>query len=228
MCVRLGGPVAFTNEVKKIVQDYAFGHIGTFQWHKDFFDFIKDVTLAERLAEEFMAARFVYKILEGLEAKEWQMRTQIRTQVLSYASIYEAVLHHVLFDLLPADPKVVSLTRFPTNKKTSIPAEHQKMLQRYLSHDGKKIIPTYETIGKTDKNKVRFGSKAKCAFALGFINEKLKDELIEIYEARNTIHIHAEIKKSLKYQLDLSRRAYLRMEPFRNQIKKRLKTMALI
>jgi hypothetical protein len=220
--------VAFTNEVKKAVEDYALGHLGDFNWHQKFFDFVKDATLASRLAEEFMAARFVYKILEGLKAKDWLMRTQIRTQILSYASIYEAVIHHILFDRLPSDPKVMALTRFPTNKGISIPAEHQRILQKYLSHDGKKIIPTYETTGRTDKSKVRFDSKAKCAFALGFIKEKLKDELVEIYEARNTIHIHAEIRKSLKYQLDLSRRAYMRMEPFRDQITERLRKMALI
>ena len=46
----------------------------------------------------------------------------------------------------------------------------------------------------------------------------LRDELIEFYDARNAIHIHAEIRKSLNYQLDLSRRAYLRMQPFKEQL----------
>jgi hypothetical protein len=50
------------------------------------------------------------------------------------------------------------------------------------------------------------------------IDDWLKDEIIEFYEARNAIHIHAEIRKSLDYQLDLSKRAYRRMEPFIEQI----------
>jgi hypothetical protein len=87
-----------------------------------------------------------------------------------------------------------------------------------LDHDGKKIIPTYEAIGRTDESKVRFDKKAECAEALGLIEGWLKDELVEFYEARNAIHIHAEIRKSLDYQLDLSKRAYLRMQPFKDQL----------
>ncbi|WP_201049432.1 hypothetical protein [Aliivibrio fischeri] len=91
-------------------------------------------------------------------------------------------------------------------------------MEKELEHDGKTIIPTYIGVGHTDITKVRFDSKAKCAFKLGLIDEWLKDEIIEFYEARNAIHIHAEIRKSLDYQLDLSKRAYRRMEPFIEQI----------
>lgn len=92
------------------------------------------------------------------------------------------------------------------------------LLEKYLEHDGKKIIPTYLSTGRTDESKVRFDKKAECATTLGLIKPWLKDELIEFYEARNAIHIHAEIRKSLDYQLDLSKRAYLRMQPFKEQI----------
>ena len=53
---------------------------------------------------------------------------------------------------------------------------------------------------------------------MGLIEDWLKEDIIEFYEARNAIHIHAEIRKSLEYQLDLSKRAYMRMEPFTDQI----------
>jgi hypothetical protein len=69
---------------------------------------------------------------------------------------------------------------------------------------------------------VRFDRKAECAFQLGFIEDWLRDDLIEFYEARNSIHIHAEIRKSLKYQLDLSRDAYRRLQPFKEQISSKL------
>jgi len=35
---------------------------------------------------------------------------------------------------------------------------------------------------------------------------------------RNAIHIHAEIRKSLDYQIDLSKKAYKRMQPFKHQV----------
>jgi hypothetical protein len=211
--------MAFDQGIKQAVDDYAWAHINDETWHASFFDFIDDQKLATRLGEEFISARYIYKILEGLEAKDWLLRAQIRIQVLSYASIYEAAIHHILFNNLRTEAQVVSLTEFPMKKQISISAASMRVLEAHLEHDGKKIIPTYEGVGKTDETKVRFDRKAECAFQLGIITDWLRDELIEFYEARNAIHIHAEIRKSLNYELDLSRRAYFRMQPFKDQIK---------
>ncbi|MFF1883418.1 hypothetical protein ACFVVC_18340 [Pseudarthrobacter sp. NPDC058196] len=214
----MGVSVVFNNDVKSAIEEYVNVHIGDENWHADYFSFISDSKLAARLGEEFNSARYIYKMLEGVGADGWLLRAQIRIQILQYASIYEAVIHHILFDELATDPAVVALTEFPTNKKISIPAASQAQLEKHLSHDGKEIIPTYEAIGKTSSTKVRFDNKANCASLLGIITEDLRDDLIDIYEARNAIHIHAEIRKSLDYQLDLSKRAYRRMKPFRDQI----------
>jgi len=210
----------FDNETKRKVDDYARAHINNEDWHNSYFDFIDDVQLARRLGEEYNAARYIYKLLEGLEVTDWLLRAQIRLQVLSYASIYEASLHHILFSNLAGDPQTVALTEFPVKKEISIPSASMAVLQTHLEHDGRRIIPTYQGIGKTDETKVRFDKKAECACTMGIIDEWLKDELIEFYEARNSIHIHAEIKKSLNYELDLSKRSYWRLQPFKEQITK--------
>lgn len=210
--------MAFEQSVKNQISQYVGAHIADEDWHVAYFDFIGEPRLAKRLGEEFISIRYVYKLLEGLEADEWLLRAQIRMQVLSYASIYEAIIHHILFDVLTAQPQVVALTEFPTKKRISIPPASLALLEKHLEHDGKKIIPTYEVIGRTDKSKVRFDKKAECAEALGLIEGWLKDELVEFYEARNAIHIHAEIRKSLDYQLDLSKRAYWRMQPLKDQL----------
>lgn len=217
----------FSSKVKDAIATYVGSHIASEQWHRDFFGFVNNPALARRLGDEFLSARFVYKVFEGLEADSWLLRAQIRTQVLSYASIYEAVIHHVLFERLPHDPLVVRLTEFPTKKVIHVPRKCQQLLQECLSHDGKQIIPVYEAVGKTEETKVRFDSKANCALALGFIKESLRRELIEFYEARNSIHIHAEIRKSIDYQIDLSRKAYRRMEPFREQVSARLTALGV-
>jgi hypothetical protein len=210
--------VAFDTQTKETIQAYISAHLGDEAWHLSYFDFIDDAGLAKRLGEEFISTRHIYKLLEGLEATNWLLRSQIRLQVLSYASIYEAVLHHILFSNLASEPEVIALTEFPMKKIISISTASREALEKYLEHDGKKIIPTYEGVGKTDDSKVRFDRKAECAHALGIIEDWLKDELIEFYEARNAIHIHAEIRKSLDYELDLSRRSYLRLQPFKEQI----------
>jgi hypothetical protein len=219
--------MAFEAVIKDQITAYMGAHVADQAWHIAYFNFVAQPTLAKRLGEEFISTRYIYKLLEGLVADEWLLRAQIRLQVMSYASIYEAVIHHVLFDMLSAEASVIALTEFPMKKQLSIPAKNLALLQQYLEHDGKEIIPTYEAIGRTDESKVRFDKKAECAANLGLIQDWLKDELIEFYEARNAIHIHAEIRKSMSYQLDLSRRAYLRMQPFKEQIQAALATRGL-
>lgn len=211
--------MAFEEQTKLAVNDYLKSHLADWEWHQNRFDFITDETLRDRLADEFISTRYVYKVLEGMAADSWLLRAQIRLQVLSYASIYEAVIHHVLFENLASNPDVKALTEYKTKKVISIPAGKKAMLAAALSHIGKDIIPTYEDVGNTDITKVRFDRKAECAEKLGLIETKLKDDIIEFYEARNAIHIHAEIKKSLDYQLELSKRAYQRMEPFVDQLR---------
>jgi hypothetical protein len=122
--------MTFSAEVKDAVNKYAAAHIGSLDWHVDFFAFIADDKLAKRLGEEFYSARVLYKIMTGLEAKDWMLRAQIRNQIFSYASIYEAVIHHLLFDMLSTNPRVVALTKFPTRKLISIPRKHQDVLQK--------------------------------------------------------------------------------------------------
>jgi hypothetical protein len=211
--------MAFEEQTKLAVNDYLKSHLADWEWHQNRFDFITDETLRDRLADEFISTRYVYKVLEGMAADSWLLRAQIRLQVLSYASIYEAVIHHVLFENLALNPDVKALTEYKTKKVISIPTDKKAMLAAALSHIGKDIIPTYEDVGNTDITKVRFDRKAECAEKLGLIETKLKDDIIEFYEARNAIHIHAEIKKSLDYQLELSKRAYQRMEPFVDQLR---------
>jgi hypothetical protein len=45
---------------------------------------------------------------------------------------------------------------------------------------------------------------------------------MEIYAYRNGIHIIAERRKGINYELELSKKAYRRMRPFIDQIKEQL------
>ena len=112
-----------------------------------------------------------------------------------------------------------------------IPERKQCELQSALSHDGKTIVPYYFAKKKKEKAKVRFDEKCSTAEKLGlihkYVNERgeeidLPAEIKEIYSYRNGIHILAEQRKGITYELDLSKRAYRRMRPFIDQIKERL------
>ena len=49
-------------------------------------------------------------------------------------------------------------------------------------------------------------------------------ELIEIYSYRNAIHLVAEQRKGITYELELSKKAYRRMQPFIEQVQEKLKS----
>lgn len=115
--------------------------------------------------------------------------------------------------------------------KVSIPENKQDVLQDALSHDGKIIVPFYYDRKKKEKTQVRFDDKCRTAESLGLIHKFVNDngmevdlpsEIIEIYSYRNGIHIIAEQRKGISYELDLSKRAYRRMRPFVDQLKKKL------
>src|SRR5262245_49198240 len=64
-----------------------------------------------------------------------------------------------------------------------------------------------------DITKLRFETKADTAAAIGLIDRALRDDLVAIFSARNSIHLHAELRKNTRYELALSRKAYRRLQP---------------
>ena len=71
--------MAFDEETKRHIDEYVRAHIADEAWHLSYFDFIDDADLAKRLGEEYLSTRYLYKILEGLGADGWLLRSQIPT-----------------------------------------------------------------------------------------------------------------------------------------------------
>lgn len=209
--------MAFSPSVASYVDEYAKADLPSRQWFTDYFDFILDEPLRVRLSEEFYSTRYIYKILEGLTVTEELLIAQVRLQILQYASIYEAVLHHLLFDELAVRAEVVELLTIRKIKRYSVPAEMQAKLERHV-HDGREIFAAYEDQHGVDQTKIRFDQKAKCAQRLGLIDEAMCGDLIRIYDSRNSIHLHAELRKGIQWEIEQSRTAYRRHMPFREQL----------
>ena len=151
---------------------------------------------------------------------------------MSYASIYEAIIEHVLTTYYNATKEYDELIHHRIPVKISIPKDKQSQLEDILSHDGKKIVPFYFTKKKKEKSKIRFEDKCNTAQNIGLIHSftdpsgnkvELPEEIKEIYSFRNGIHLIAEQKKRISYELELSKKAYRRMRPFIDQIKLKLK-----
>ena len=214
------------------IQKYCESHLPKEDWYEEEFDFIQDYDFKKRIIEEFQSVRYAYKLYEGLEATDIHLRFQIRSQILSYASIYEAVLEYVLNTYYSDTPEYEDLTHqdnVPTN--ICIPQDKRERLQAELSHDGKEIYTVYYKRKKKQNTSIRFDDKCRTAENLNLIGKihredsviDLPAEIIEIYSYRNGIHLIAEQRKEIKYELELGKLAYRRLKPFIEQIKNRLK-----
>ena len=241
----------FEKEIKDNILAYCMRDLPNDSWYETAFDFVKDGLLKARLISEFKNARFIYKMFEGLAAEDELLLAEVKMQVLMYASIYEASIHYILFDQYYNNTSIVqNLLTQKINKPFSIPTNQLSSINRLLFHDGKTIIPYFQTSQKRDITKVRFDEKCIAAFQLGILTEipeqnapaadilpDIKQiagmpvfcaELIRIYEVRNAIHLHAELKKEIEYHLALSKIAYRRMQPFLNQIRAKLNADGLL
>ncbi|MCD7734153.1 MAG: hypothetical protein LUH48_03290 [Clostridiales bacterium] len=223
--------MAFSEKLKSEIIIYCNKHLPTDSWYDNEFSFIRDVELKKRLIAEFKAIRFAYKLYEGIEATGENQMFEVRNQILAYASIYEAVIESVLNSYYHDTEEFDILMHHTVPVKISIPQNKQIELQNALLHDGKKVVPFYYARKEKDKPQVRFDDKCRTAEKLGLIHKFIADngkeidlpsELIEIYSYRNGIHIIAEQRKGINYELDLSKRAYRRMKPFVAQLKERL------
>ncbi|MFA9381620.1 MAG: hypothetical protein ACERKO_11235, partial [Acetanaerobacterium sp.] len=165
---------------------------------------------------------------EGIEAQDENLLFEVRSQILSYAAIYEAVIQHVLYTYYSDTAYFAQMTTHTIPVRIDIPKAKKEELRKELSHDGKDIVTFFYDSKQKDEASIRFDHKCKTAEKLGLIhmfqNERgeqinLPEEIIEIYNYRNGIHLVAEQRKGMQYELDLSKKAYWRIQPFIAQIK---------
>lgn len=215
----------FKKELIEQIDEYVTSHLPDDGWYEGYFSFIKDEVLSKRLEKEFKTIRYIYKILEGLKSTDELQLAQIRIQVIFYASIYEAMVHYLLFDRLKDKDEVKELFYITMPVEISIPQYKKDRIIDALEHNGREVLTYEKRKKKTVESKIRFDAKAEVMCKLCLIDTKLKDELIKFYEYRNAIHIHAEIKKDLEYELEMAKVAYRRFKPFREQVLDGLKKL---
>lgn len=224
--------MAFSETLKNAINDYCNNHLADESWYENKFEFIEDGDLRKRLIEEFKSIRFAYKLYEGLEAKNENLIFEVRYQILAYASIYEAVIHYVLYNYYQNTTEFHNMQYHTVPTRMSFSEKQMEDVKRILSKPDEDLMIYHLQERKKDETQVRFDDKCRAAEALGLINvftNEQKDtinlpaEIIEIYSYRNAIHLVAEQRKGIKYELELSKKAYRRMQPFIDQIIDRLK-----
>lgn len=213
--------MAFTEPIRKAVVEYVERDLPSDEFYGRYFWFISDASLRERLEDEFRSARYIYKLLEGLTAKDWLLTSQVKVQILLYASIYEAVLHHVLLQEYATSPEVVALTSYEHRRPINISGDIRTKIQSVYKPTGP--ISVYETETRSiDERKIVFEDKAETARLLGLIDQSVKDVVCNVYSFRNAIHLHAELRRGIAYEIEVAKEAYWRLQGFCQQISEKL------
>jgi len=218
--------MAFPENLKKKVEDYINKHHPNQAWWEQYFDiaFVNDTELAKRLVQEMMSIRTVYQLLEGLRAKNELLRAQTKIQIITYASVYEAVLHHVVFKTnLKLNHEVVNLLKKDKYVNRSLPKPYQNIV-----HNTETIYTMAKVSDTRDERYIKFEEILVVAQRLNLIDSSLYNDLLELYNLRNAIHLHAEIAKGVNYELEISKKAHKLIKPFKSQIIDGLKSHKLI
>jgi hypothetical protein len=209
--------MAFKRKIKQEVASYVKAHLPEDNFYQNYFWLISDKALRSRLVDEYKAARYIYKLLEGLQVKDELLVAQCKIQILLCASIYEAVLHHVLLQEYLSAQEVKDLTTYQHRKAINISQVIRNSIQQAYKPVGD--ISVYENQSRTvDERKIVFEEKAETARKLGLVDQKIKDVICDVYSMRNAIHLHAELRRGVTYDLNAAQKAYWHLQGFTKQI----------
>jgi hypothetical protein len=205
-------------ELQSAIDKYCSAHLAEKSWYENRFDFIKDLKLKETIILEFMSARYVYKVGEALQASKEKLFPFIKFQITQYASIYEAVIVHLLWTKYKHSQEVNDLEHHFAYKEAG---KFPKGMS--LQNDKGEILHLcVQRKEKTITHSIRFDDKVNCAVRIGFVRKTIGEDIKEFYRIRNAIHLETAVNKLIAYELSQSVLAYQRMKPFVDDIKMHL------
>lgn len=215
---------------RRSVLQFCKAYLPSKQWYEEYFDFVKDGSLKQRIINEFKSIRFAYKLYSGLDMSGENYYFEVRSQIISYATIYEGIIDYLIFDVYKDNKEVRGMLRSKKTRIINLPQEEKNRLSSpYRSRDGILSIVQSSYIEKNEKQ-VTFEDKCRIAEKLGLLKKiQLKDKIIDlpsdirrIYNYRNKIHIFSSKDQDINVDIKLSRMAYRRLEPFLRCINNKL------
>ena len=186
---------------------------GDLNWHIQQFVFIDDIELRERLGRAFYAARYMSKLMEALYVQDNELHSFIKFQVMQYASIYEAVITHLLWNKFKDHKEVVALQTHKAYKPICALANLTT-----IKYGDEQIYTCVYKDEKTPKNSIPFSDKVDCCVRIGFIDAAYAEDIKNIYTLRNLAHIETEAKKQIELEIEHAKLGYWRMQPFLDTI----------
>ncbi|ARO22194.1 hypothetical protein CO659_22120 [Rhizobium sp. S9] len=197
-------------ELRDKVLSYSDQYLPSAEQVGRYFDFIDKIELRAMLASEFLAARYIYKLGEALNVSDQKLAAHAKFQIVQYASIYEAVIVYILWSKFASSDEVTAIEYYSAFRKaTSVP----KDISITTAND-EEVFLCIETRRKNTQHSIKFDDKVDAAVSIGFVDQKLGEEIKEFYRLRNGIHIENALKNEINYELQQSLLAYRRIKPF--------------
>lgn len=207
-------------QVIKTVLDYCKRDLPDNDWFVFEFDFIEDADLRSRLAQEFYAARYIYKLMSALSLSGDELFAHLKLQIIQYASIYEAVVVYLLTKVYKDTEVVLNLFKHKTYKPVQALSSSTEVY-----FEGLKVYPCIYEDTRTPISSVKFDDKVDALVDLGVFDQDLADDIKVCYKLRNSIHIQTAVRNNISYEIEQSKVAYRRMRPFIDRIKDALTSL---
>jgi len=186
----------------------------SFDFFLEKFDFIEDKDLKDQLAQEFYAARYMYKLMEALNLSDRELYAHVKFQIIQYASIYEAVICHLLWNRFADHDALRKIEFHKEYRKVEALSKKAKVLYE----DEECIICVSRNV-KTPSPAIKFDDKVNAAVEIGFLDVIYAAEIKNFYKIRNLVHIEKASQSEIDFEIEQAKLAYRRMEPFIDRIK---------
>lgn len=190
---------------------------GEVEWHTEQFEFVKDDELKKRLGRAYYSARYIYKLMEALYSSKEERHPFVKFQVIQYASIYEALINYLLWNVFSEHEEVKKLQTHMAYKPVSALGSSCKM-----TYDDKELYTCVYKESKTHRNSIPFKDKVDCSVRIGFIEEKYSEDVKRIYKLRNLAHIETEAKTMEELEIEDAKNGYWRIKPILEKIQELL------
>lgn len=187
----------------------------------DYFGFVTDEELRKQLGQSYFEARYIYQLMKAIQSKpdSPQRDAHIRLQLLHYASIYEGLIDHVLFTVLPPIPTYTEglemLKSVETFKKLDVLSKNVKLLQNEKGQDNELFICKK---ARGEKSLVKFDDKVDKGVEYGFIRKEDSGKLKSLYKMRNNIHLKKAAKDKFRPHIDTMKEPHKELDEFKGYL----------
>jgi hypothetical protein len=194
-------------------------------WFENAFEFIATKGLRQQLAQAYYQARFFEKLREAMGLSGGFNHGLLKTQIVLYASIYEALIDDTI-QFAAANAKIEKW--LVTTEFVEIPQAVSKNTRITYTDGGgaTQMVLCKKKQTRRDLKRTRFGDKVEIAIDVGFVPSAQKDFLTKLYDSRNTVHLLAAASKSFTPDDQQSSAAFSFLLAFIESVKKwRLKQL---